>query len=69
MEFSPKSVKRDVFYSLKDDNTRFLEQVKAGKYSLVCINDDDTTLDFDKIRNELSAFFEDFLPEKSSFEI
>lgn len=69
MEFSPKSVKRDVFYSLKDDNTRFLEQVKAGKYSLVCINDDDTTLDFDKIRNELSAFFEDLLPEKSSFEI
>ena len=66
--FVPKSMKRCKYYDLKEENKEFLEKMKKNKYDMVCINDSDNSLNFEKIREELIAAFEDFLPEKSSFE-
>jgi hypothetical protein len=68
MRFSPKKIKRDIFYSLQGDNSVFLKQVKRGRYSLICINDDNVDLDMDKTGKELVSFFDSMFPDKSSFE-
>ena len=35
---------------------------------MICINDNDDTLDFEKVKKELENMFETILPEKSGFE-
>ena len=67
-KFIPTSTKKCKFHDLEKDNTKFLDNMKKYKYDMVCINDSDNSLDFEKIKEELVNAFEEFLPEKSSFE-
>ena len=67
--FIPISMKKNRFYDLKNNNKEFFDQIKSGKYNMVCINDSDPNLDFEKVKREQIEMFEHILPQKSSFEI
>lgn len=67
-KFIPISMKKNKFYDLKNDNKKFFDEIKSGKYDMVCINDSDPNLDFEKVKNEQIQMFESILPEKCSFE-
>lgn len=66
--FIPKSLKRCGYYDLKNDNSKFLNDVIKKKYDMICINDSDKSIQFEKVKNDLITTFERILPEKSSFE-
>lgn len=72
-KFIPRSTKVGVSVLLNDDdinNTKVFNVLKNIKYKMICINDfveDDEK--FEKIKNELNLYFEQLLPEKSSFEL
>ena len=68
LDFVPKSNKRSCYYSVENNNSLFLSEIKKHKYNMICINDNDETVNFDTVKEELVSFFDDFLPEKSSFE-
>ena len=36
---------------------------------MICINDDDSVIDFERVKNEINTEFERLYPDKSSFEI
>lgn len=57
------------YYTIGRDDQQFLADVKAGKYKMACLNDVDSTVDFEKEREIIKEIFELILPEKSSFEI
>lgn len=67
-KFIPISMRKNKFYDLKNDNKKFFDEIKSGKYNMVCINDSDPNLDFEKVKNDQIQMFENILPEKSSFE-
>lgn len=66
--FEPKSYRKTKVYSLQNDNNTFLDNIKKGKYQMVCINDDFEGLDKEKVKTDLVTFFESYLPKKSIFE-
>ena len=56
------------YMNLENENKEFVENVINGKCKMVCINDSDETIEFDKVKNEMIQMFEKILPEKSNFE-
>lgn len=56
------------FYTLKNDNTELYNYINSKESTIVCINDTNTDMDFEKISNELVEIFEKKFPNKSSFE-
>ena len=56
------------YFDLAADNTELYRTIKTQKKKIVCINDANCPIDFDRISVELSKLFEEILPEKSSFE-
>lgn len=56
------------YFDLADDNTELYKTIKTQKKKIVCINDANYPIDFDRISRKLSKLFEEILPEKSSFE-
>lgn len=67
-KFEPKSYKRCKYYDLENDNSIFIKNVINKKYNMICINDSNINLDFEKVKTELINMFEKILPEKSGFE-
>lgn len=68
-EFIPSKTNKNRFYDLQNNNQEFFNEINNGKYNMVCINDSDDSIDFDKVSAELIEMFEKRLPEKSSFEL
>lgn len=68
-QFSVKSY-HDVgkYFCLKENNTELFDYIKSKKSTVVCINDTNLNLNFDKVTKELIEVFEEKFPEKSSFE-
>lgn len=66
--FEPRSYRKCKYYDLKNDNSGFIDSIKNKKYDMVCINDSDVNLDFNKVKLELINMFEEIFPEKSEFE-
>ena len=68
--FMPRNTNISYYGSIEDEK-RLYETVKAirsQKYKILCANDADIE-NFELLRKELTAAFEEVLPEKSSFEI
>lgn len=53
---------------IRKDNQEFLDLIYKQKYKLLCLNDVDNSIDFEKCKIEINRAFEYILPEKSSFE-
>lgn len=68
-KFTPKSIKQSgKFFNLSNDNTELFNFLDNPSEELICINDSDLSIDYEKTKNELISHLEKFLPEKSSFE-
>lgn len=68
-DFEPAKEKNGKYYMIKKDNTELLKTIKMQKSKMICINDSDENMDFEKTQKELMEAFESILPEKSQFEI
>lgn len=68
-KFSPKSIKQSgTFFNLSNDNTELFDFIDNQKGEIICINDSDLSIDYEKVKSELISHFEKILKEKSSFE-
>lgn len=68
-QFSVKSQKEfGEYYVLSDDNTNLINYIRSDKSSVVCINDTNSAMDFEKATKEVQDVFEEKLSEKCSFE-
>ena len=67
-EFVPMSANIGKYYKAADDNSALVRDVVKHKYKLICINDNEKLLDFEKSKREIAEMFEAILPQKSDFE-
>lgn len=67
--FSPANLQKDFsYFELSDDNSALCDALRKRRKKIICINDANEKLDFERTKAELTAVFEEILPEKSSFE-
>lgn len=69
--FSPRSPKIGLqTYLCNDDllNERVFEAIKSEKYKMICVNDEYSGDDFDRVKGLWIESFETILPHKSKFE-
>ena len=67
-EFSPSGGTRGQFFSIGRDNADIAAAITRQSYPMICLNDDDPSLDFEAEKDTLHRLFEQILPQKSSFE-
>lgn len=67
--FEPKSIKETgSFFNLSDDNSELFNVIDEQKTDMLCINDSDLSIDYEKATRELAEHLNKILPDKSSFE-
>lgn len=66
--FYPRKKKFGNYFLISNDNKSIVNALLKHKYKVMCINDTDINVDFDKAKNEINSAFEKILPDKSSFE-
>lgn len=67
--FNPYNVnKLGKYFILQDDNSLLLKTIKNKKYKIICINDSNPNIDFEKSKTEINKVFSEIFPNKSSFE-
>lgn len=57
------------YFTMSNDNTKLINVIKREKYKIICINDADTSICFEKAKNEINETFDKILNEKSKFEL
>lgn len=67
-DFVPRKITFGKRYELSESNKNIYNAIKCRKYSVICINDSNTNIDFEKTKQELKISFENVFPHKSSFE-
>jgi hypothetical protein len=69
-EFIPRSLTIGKYYSIADENSLLLRDIREQRCKLICLNDDYNTpiTKFEKVRDDIVSAFESILPQKSSFE-
>ena len=65
--FVPRSINWGKSFNIGSGN-EWLKAVSSGKYGVICLNDSDPDLDFERHQKELIEAFEAILPDKCSFE-
>ena len=67
--FTPKSIRETgSFFNLSDDNSELFNVIDEQKTDVLCINDSNLSIDYEKATKELAEHFDKILPDKSSFE-
>ena len=67
--FTPKSIRETgMFFDLSNDNSAIFDVIDKQKTNMICINDSDLSIDYEKVIKELAEHFDKILPNKSSFE-
>ena len=67
----PKNVYKSSYYcSLTNNNEKTYNIIRKQKYQNICINDgeNEDTIEYEKVRDELISAFESILPDKCPFE-
>lgn len=68
--FVPANVKKCCgYYDISGDNTKLVHAILKQKNDILCLNDSNTKIDFEKAKREINCAFETIFPEKSSFEL
>ncbi|MBO5477807.1 MAG: Stealth CR1 domain-containing protein [Clostridia bacterium] len=66
-KFSPfKSLGK--YFIVKSDNTKLLNTIIKQKYKIICVNDADASIDFEKSKKEINTALKSVFSEKSKFE-
>ena len=55
-------------FELSDNNEMLYKQFEKTKYKVICINDSNPNIDFEKVKKELVLLFDKKFPNKSQFE-
>ena len=67
--FTPKSIRETgMFFDLSNDNSAIFDVIDKQKTNMICINDSDLSIDYEKVIKELAEHFDKILPNKSTFE-
>ena len=66
--YMPRNINWGKSYSIGDD-VNMLSAIESQKYKVVCLNDCNEELDFEKWKRLIAESFEKLLPDVSSFEI
>ena len=56
------------YFIMSNENKKLIKSIEKNKYKIICINDANTSIDFEKAKTEINKSFEKILNEKSSFE-
>ena len=68
-DFSPvNSTSRGKHTRICKDNQHIISALKNEKIKMICINDTEENIDFERAKTEIISAFEEKFPEKSSFE-
>lgn len=68
-EFVPGDVQRDCrYFNMDHDNRALIHTIRNQMAKMVCVNDSNEQIDFERVTREIGEAFESILPEKSSFE-
>jgi hypothetical protein len=68
-EFIPKNVEKTCrYYELATNNDKLYRTVAERREKIICINDANCEIDFDRTKRELNNAFEIAFPEKSAYE-
>lgn len=67
-DFVPRNINFGKRIELSDNNEKIYKAIEKKKYNVICVNDSNINIDFEKTQKELINVFEKILPEKSSFE-
>lgn len=67
--FYPRKKNFNEYFDITEDNRNIIKCIKEKKVKMICINDSDPNIDFEKSKNDINASFEYIFPKKSSFEI
>ena len=54
---------------MSNDNHKLLSTIRNKTQKIICINDADLNIDFEKSRNEINKELEKAFPNKCNFEI
>jgi len=67
--FSPVSMSDCRLETLGEESIeRICNYIAAQKYAMTCLNDSEMIRDFEGVKKELNAAFEQILPDKCSYE-
>lgn len=69
-EFEPTFYRKNgwSFFFPEKENDKITSFIRNQERPLICINDSEEIMDFERTQNRIAAAFESILPEKSSFE-
>ena len=68
--FIPSNVKKLCgYYNISDDNQTLIQAITGQHSKILCLNDSNHKIDFEKAKSEIHHAFEQIFPEKSSFEL
>lgn len=67
--FYPRRKNFGKYFIVSNDNKKIISAITNQKYKMICVNDQDESINFEKCKQEISDCFEKILFEKSSFEI
>ena len=56
------------YYDIGRDDDRILKDISRKKYKIICLNDADVTVDFEKEKKYVKLVLDKVLPDKSTFE-
>ena len=56
------------YFIMKKHNDELISAIKNKKYKIICINDADVSIDFEKAKKEINSALNEILKTKSSFE-
>ncbi len=69
-KFMPRAISFGHMYSVTDDNDEIINFIKKNhKMKVICLNDVPGISNFENAKEEINAFLNEMLPEKSSFEL
>jgi hypothetical protein len=57
------------YYQIGRDDKSISNDIRKQRYKMICLNDADTSVDFEKEKNYIKKTFDLILPEKSEFEL
>lgn len=67
--FHPENVdKWFQYFDVKDENSKLVTALTKQKAKVICINDANETIDFERAKKDIEGAFRQILPEKCSFE-
>ncbi|MBQ8192739.1 MAG: Stealth CR1 domain-containing protein [Bacilli bacterium] len=67
-KFVPRDYKLGKYFGVGNDNSELISYIKEQKGKCVCINDSNSSVDFEKCKLEINDAFDEILSEKSSYE-